>query len=129
MFSYVSAFAKNTYTLENQHIRAEINKQGQVESLKLAGDSHDVFKPPKALGMNRDSLEGSAKWSTKGQGNQVVLFDDIPLYWDAWDVMDYHLETGKVLNNGVSIYCSYLHTIFFIFFIFIYRKTPDCTVI
>ena len=26
-------------------------------------------------------------------GNQFVLFDDIPLFWDAWDVMEYHLET------------------------------------
>lgn len=26
-------------------------------------------------------------------GNQFVVFDDIPLYWDAWDVMDYHLQT------------------------------------
>ena len=26
-------------------------------------------------------------------GNQLVLFDDIPLFWDAWDVMEYHLET------------------------------------
>uniref|UniRef100_A0A5F4VVD7 Alpha-mannosidase 2C1 n=1 Tax=Callithrix jacchus TaxID=9483 RepID=A0A5F4VVD7_CALJA len=26
-------------------------------------------------------------------GNQFVLFDDVPLYWDSWDVMDYHLET------------------------------------
>ena len=29
-------------------------------------------------------------------GNQFVLFDDIPLYWDAWDVMDYHMETRCV---------------------------------
>ncbi|TSM52283.1 Alpha-mannosidase 2C1 [Bagarius yarrelli] len=28
-------------------------------------------------------------------GNQFVVFDDIPLYWDAWDVMDYHLQTRK----------------------------------
>ena len=28
-----------------------------------------------------------------GHCNQFVLFDDVPLYWDAWDVMDYHLET------------------------------------
>ena len=26
-------------------------------------------------------------------GNQFVLYNDVPLYWDAWDVMDYHLET------------------------------------
>ena len=29
-------------------------------------------------------------------GNQLVIFDDVPLYWDAWDVMDYHLETRFV---------------------------------
>lgn len=29
-------------------------------------------------------------------GNQFVIFDDVPLYWDAWDVMDYHLETRLV---------------------------------
>lgn len=26
----------------------------------------------------------------------LYIYDDIPLYWDAWDVMDYHLETKKV---------------------------------
>ena len=30
------------------------------------------------------------------KGNQFVIYDDIPLYWDAWDVMDYHLETRSV---------------------------------
>ena len=29
-------------------------------------------------------------------GNEFVLFDDIPLYWDAWDVMPYHMETRCV---------------------------------
>lgn len=32
-------------------------------------------------------------------GNQLVLFDDIPLYWDAWDVMDYHIETRSIVNR------------------------------
>ncbi|KAL1229088.1 Alpha-mannosidase 2C1 [Trichinella pseudospiralis] len=32
-------------------------------------------------------------------GNQFTLFDDVPLYWDAWDVMDYHLETKRLLTN------------------------------
>ncbi|XP_005089580.1 alpha-mannosidase 2C1 [Aplysia californica] len=31
--------------------------------------------------------------------NQFVLYDDVPLYWDAWDIMDYHLETRKPLNT------------------------------
>uniref|UniRef100_A0A8C8AXV4 alpha-mannosidase n=1 Tax=Otus sunia TaxID=257818 RepID=A0A8C8AXV4_9STRI len=31
--------------------------------------------------------------------NQFALFDDVPLYWDAWDVMDYHLETRKPVTT------------------------------
>ena len=27
-------------------------------------------------------------------GNQFLLFTDIPLYWDAWDIMPYTNETG-----------------------------------
>ncbi len=26
-------------------------------------------------------------------------YDDVPLYWDAWDVMDYHLETRRLPPN------------------------------
>ncbi|ETE66639.1 Alpha-mannosidase 2C1, partial [Ophiophagus hannah] len=33
------------------------------------------------------------------QANQFVIFDDVPLYWDAWDVMDYHLETRKPITH------------------------------
>ena len=31
--------------------------------------------------------------------NQLVLFDDVPLFWDAWDVMDYHLETRSAHSS------------------------------
>ncbi|KAM6060838.1 LOW QUALITY PROTEIN: alpha-mannosidase 2C1 [Theristicus caerulescens] len=31
--------------------------------------------------------------------NQFALFDDVPLYWDAWDVMDYHLQTRKPVTT------------------------------
>ena len=42
-----------------------------------------------------------------GMGNQFVLFDDVPLFWDAWDVMEYHLETRTPLysqQNQASAY-------------------------
>ena len=68
-------------------MRADVSTHGLVESLRLAGDAQDVFR---------------RKDEHVGQGNQLVLFDDIPLYWDAWDTMDYHLETGKVLNGKVN---------------------------
>ncbi|KAK9421683.1 putative alpha-mannosidase [Seiridium unicorne] len=35
-----------------------------------------------------------------GKANQFVLFDDKPLYWQAWDVEVYHLDTRKELPSG-----------------------------
>uniref|UniRef100_A0A452TDW2 alpha-mannosidase n=1 Tax=Ursus maritimus TaxID=29073 RepID=A0A452TDW2_URSMA len=44
--------------------------------------------------LKHQSLHPSREAIAEGAvGNQFVLFDDVPLYWDAWDVMDYHLET------------------------------------
>ena len=39
---------------------------------------------------------------TQLYGNKLLLFDDQPLYWDAWDVMDYHLETETTINELVG---------------------------
>lgn len=36
-------------------------------------------------------------------GNQMVLYDDVPLFWDAWDTMDYHLQTAFNLNDEVNV--------------------------
>ena len=37
----------------------------------------------------------------KGEkANQLVIFDDKPLYWQAWDVEVYHLESRKELPAG-----------------------------
>lgn len=37
----------------------------------------------------------------KGEkGNQLVIFDDKPLYWQAWDVEVYHTESRKELPSG-----------------------------
>ena len=37
----------------------------------------------------------------KGQkANQLVIFDDKPLYWQAWDVEVYHLDSREVLISG-----------------------------
>ncbi|KAI0383823.1 glycoside hydrolase family 38 protein [Hypomontagnella monticulosa] len=34
------------------------------------------------------------------KANQLVIFDDKPLYWQAWDVEVYHLDTRKVVPYG-----------------------------
>lgn len=35
-----------------------------------------------------------------GKANQLVIFDDKPLYWQAWDVEVFHLDSRKELSSG-----------------------------
>ncbi|XP_045141639.1 alpha-mannosidase 2C1 isoform X1 [Echinops telfairi] len=63
-------------TLDNSIIRVRLDPTGRLTSLVLLASGREAI------------AEGAV-------GNQFVLFDDVPLYWDAWDVMDYHLETRK----------------------------------
>lgn len=37
-----------------------------------------------------------------GKANQLVIFDDKPLYWQAWDVEVYHLDSRKELSPGTT---------------------------
>ncbi|XP_052044223.1 alpha-mannosidase 2C1 isoform X1 [Apodemus sylvaticus] len=62
--------------LDNGIIRVRLDPTGCLTSLVLVASGREAI------------AEGAL-------GNQFVLFDDVPLYWDAWDVMDYHLETRK----------------------------------
>ena len=36
------------------------------------------------------------------KANQLVIFDDKPLYWQAWDVEVYHLNSRKELPGGTT---------------------------
>lgn len=65
-------------TLDNGILRVRLDPTGRLVSLVLVASGRETID------------EGAV-------GNQFVLFDDVPLYWDAWDVMDYHLETRKPL--------------------------------
>ena len=38
-----------------------------------------------------------------GKGGQLVIFDDKPLYWQAWDVEVFHLESRKELPRSKTI--------------------------
>ncbi|KAL0154665.1 hypothetical protein M9458_048928, partial [Cirrhinus mrigala] len=63
-----------TIIMENGLLKATIDQTGHLMSLLL-------------LQTNRETISEGCL------GNQFALFDDVPLYWDAWDVMDYHLQT------------------------------------
>uniref|UniRef100_A0AAZ3PI73 alpha-mannosidase n=1 Tax=Oncorhynchus tshawytscha TaxID=74940 RepID=A0AAZ3PI73_ONCTS len=83
----------------------------RTEVLPLTGGAPDHHQP--CLGTIADytvenetvlslSLCSREAISHGCSGNQFVLFDDVPLYWDAWDVMDYHLQTRKPVVEVVS---------------------------
>lgn len=33
-------------------------------------------------------------------GNRLIIYDDIPFYWDAWDIMPYYAMTGRSVNGA-----------------------------
>lgn len=65
-----------SFILKNQFLEAVINPEGCVSSLIL-------------LECQKEAIASGCV------GNKYIMYDDVPLFWDAWDVMHYHLETGR----------------------------------
>ncbi|KAL1924955.1 uncharacterized protein VTP21DRAFT_4609 [Calcarisporiella thermophila] len=69
------------FVLRNQYIAAEFDPNGRLISLK-------------DIKLNRELVpEGK-------HGNVFKIYEDIPLFWDAWDVEIYHLEKFRTITNG-----------------------------
>jgi len=78
----VEEVSKGVFVLENAQLRVQV-ENGSITSL------YD----------RREKREVVAKG---GKANQYVIFDDKPLYWQAWDVEVYHLDTRKELACGAT---------------------------
>ena len=63
--------AAGRIVLENRHLRAELDPDGTVRSL---------------------IEKSSGRESLAGPGNQLLIYDDTPTNYDAWDVDPFHLE-------------------------------------
>uniref|UniRef100_W5LF31 alpha-mannosidase n=1 Tax=Astyanax mexicanus TaxID=7994 RepID=W5LF31_ASTMX len=72
----ITELADGSVRMENGLLSAVLDNMGRLVSLIL-------------VQTNREAISDGCF------GNQFVVFDDVPLYWDAWDVMDYHLQTRK----------------------------------
>jgi alpha-mannosidase len=68
------------FILENDNLRVVV-EDGNITSL------YDRIN-------ERETIEKG------GKANKFVIFDDIPLFWEAWDVEVYHLETRRELSYG-----------------------------
>lgn len=65
---------------------------------------NDVLRATITFGGCITSLlhKASGKEALAGPGNRFVLFDDHPLYWDAWDVDAYHLEKMVACSSACA---------------------------
>lgn len=77
---WIVKLPNGAYVLENSNLRVTV-QDGAITSL--------IF-----LAQNREVIPQGRK------ANQLVIFDDKPLYWQAWDVEVYHFETRKELPAG-----------------------------
>ncbi|XP_064614713.1 alpha-mannosidase 2C1-like [Liolophura sinensis] len=71
------------FCLKNGLVEALINKSGHITELYVRGSKRNAL-------------------SADHPGNVFVIYDDVPLFWDAWDVMHYHLETRKAVDKLVK---------------------------
>lgn len=74
----VTSTEAGTFVLENSKLSVKVSK-GVITSLYDREAKREVLP------------EG-------GKANQLVLFDDKPLYWQAWDVEVFHLESRRELS-------------------------------
>lgn len=76
----VEEVSEGVFVLENSQLRVRV-ENGCITSLYHRAADREVIP------------EGS-------KANQLVIFDDKPLYWQAWDVEVYHLDSRKELASG-----------------------------
>ncbi|KAF9353142.1 Glycoside hydrolase, 38 vacuolar alpha mannosidase [Mortierella sp. NVP85] len=69
--------------LENEFVFAKFNHHGHLISFFDKHEERELIPAGEA-------------------GNKLKLFDDIPIYWDAWDVEIYHLNTGRDAGTATA---------------------------
>lgn len=84
---------KDHFVLSNGLLEAKITPNGTIFSLK-------------DLVTGRQSIDTAKTKASSGFGNQLVLFDDEPLSFPAWDTEVYSLNKFKYLENGEVVSSS-----------------------
>ncbi|KAJ2743616.1 Glycoside hydrolase, 38 vacuolar alpha mannosidase [Coemansia sp. BCRC 34301] len=70
-----------SYVLENRHVRVIVDGNGRITSYYDHAERRELVAPGAAA-------------------NVLELYDDVPDYWDAWDIEVYSLEKYRALEGG-----------------------------
>ncbi|KAL1928348.1 hypothetical protein VTP01DRAFT_2704 [Rhizomucor pusillus] len=77
----VSTDGSNNIVMENVYVRATFDKSGHLIALVDKKLDRSLIRPGE-------------------RGNVFRMYEDVPLFWDAWDVEIYHLEKGRSVEEG-----------------------------
>ncbi|KAL8898042.1 MAG: hypothetical protein Q9192_002274 [Flavoplaca navasiana] len=78
----IEELENGTFQLSNEQFRVTVEKSAIISLVDLSEDRELIPRGQKA--------------------NQLVIFDDKPLYWQAWDVEVYHLRSRQELLPSKS---------------------------
>eukprot|EP01135_Chromosphaera_perkinsii_P010443 Nk52_evm6s2133 gene=Nk52_evmTU6s2133 len=94
----ISRGSDDDFVLENKYLRVHIARNGVIKSMFHFESGMESFQ----------NCHDSHNYDMFG-GNLLYLYDDLPLFWDAWDVQAYYKESSplnarktKLLNNTSS---------------------------
>lgn len=76
----IKEISKGVYELSNSKFKVEVSN-GVITSLYDIAAKREIIPEGK-------------------KANQLVIFDDKPLYWQAWDVEVYHLDSRQELHSS-----------------------------
>lgn len=92
----------NIQTLEAKDAKAVTVKEVSKGVFVMENDQLCVTVESGCITSLIDRQNGREVIAKGGKANQFVMFDDKPLYWQAWDVEVYHLDTRKELSSSES---------------------------
>ena len=81
--------------------KLNLNISEVEDSIKMENDFL-IVSVDKKLG-NLNIFDKRIEQQVITNGNQFVIHNDNPLFWDAWDIEIYHLQSKKLLNTIESI--------------------------
>ena len=96
-FVHCESLGENNFLMENAYIAVRMSARGQIWSIL-----------DKRVSPFREVIDSSSAKDPPGSsfGNMLMLYDDVPYFWDAWDVLPYHLQRGRCINNSACSHSS-----------------------
>jgi alpha-mannosidase len=90
----------NSQTLSNGIIKARIDGNGRIASLVHVKTGRDVVQAD-------DGAERAGRLGQTGRGlNQLVLYDDQPQQWEAWDIDADYVDSAQPITTTADDICA-----------------------